>query len=1020
MDQVRHERVSELFSRTIDLPPDRREAFLRGECGEDRTLFDEVWSLLAHDEDESILGAAEDLLPQDLAPGERVGRYRILEKIGEGGMGVVYLAEQERPIRRRVALKIIKLGMDTREVVARFEAERQALAMMDHPNIARVLDAGATERGRPYFVMEHVPGVPITAYCDTQRLNTRERLELFMPVCRAIQHAHQKAIIHRDIKPSNVLVMVQDGKPVPKVIDFGVAKAINQRLTEKTLFTAQGRLIGTPVYMSPEQAEMTGLQVDTTTDVYSLGVMLYELLVGVPPFDPQALLKAGLEAVYRIIREEEPPRPSTRISTLGDGAATVALSRRTEPARLERQIRGELDWIIMRAMEKDRTRRYASVSELAADVERHLFGEPVAAGPPTAGYRLRKFVRRNRTWVGIAAAGILVLIAFAASMTVEANRIARERDRARLQAERARLESEALQSVLLEKPDPATYLSRMREALALHRSSLAGDDTELALYLVNQLWILSYLDEERGDPGFVQARRELQPEAFATIHRAVAERDSSLLGTIGLMKNLLTGNSPGVSVEEKTDLAELDAIIAVDRDALALRREIRSSGSADLVKNMMTLSENLRRRAAQDLQANRVSRAELDAREAIRLLEEARDTGGAWIWWQNQEAQGLLGDALTRMGRYEEAEAALLESLKNQRREDLLRIIALYDSWGKPAQAERYRAKQLVESIRELGPVADRGAGPSVLFRGRSIWVFRDPGGPWGPHNNTYTWTNDLTPEDGFRLHGPGTMGGELPLLPPTPEEAAFNRAQDRNGSPTRWAVVPRGMILDPGRNRLLIAYEKGLARQHTFEYEPRGFSLAVWERPDAPVIRPVLRPGIEYPTLLFQGEGSGQGAGLLMADGYLYLYWARPVPFNTRITLARVLPAQALDRNAWRFYAETKEPGGSPEWVRDRKDATDIMNGGNTLSVHWNEHLKKYLAVYTGALDHDIRIRTADRPEGPWSPDRVIYRRATLKEAVAHPELSRGRGGRTEYVSYRWDSGFFEEETRLLAVTLR
>ncbi len=415
MNQERHKRVSELFAQTIDLNPEELETFLKKECGDDHDLIEEVKSLLAHDKDESVLGATEQLLPQDLAPGERVGSYRILEKLGEGGMGVVYLAEQEEPIRRKVALKIIKLGMDTKEVVGRFEVERQALAMMSHPNIAKVLDAGATEQGRPYFVMEHVPGIPITAYCDKHRLNTKERLELYISVCQAIHHAHQKAIIHRDIKPSNVLVMVQDGKPIPKVIDFGVAKAISQRLTEKTVFTEQGRLIGTPAYMSPEQAEMTGLSVDTTTDVYSLGVMLYELLVGAPPFDPKTLRKAGLEAIYRIIREEEPPKPSTRIISLGGDAARVAVVRRTDPARLERQVRGELDWIIMRAIEKDRTRRYQGCQLLAHDIDRFLHDIPVLAGPPRASYRAKKFVYRNRVFF---AASTILILAVGLSVTV--------------------------------------------------------------------------------------------------------------------------------------------------------------------------------------------------------------------------------------------------------------------------------------------------------------------------------------------------------------------------------------------------------------------------------------------------------------------------------------------------------------------------------------------------------------------------------------------------------------------------
>jgi non-specific serine/threonine protein kinase/serine/threonine-protein kinase len=323
-------------------------------------------------------------------------------------MGVVYLAEQVEPVRRRVALKIIKLGMDTRQVVARFETERQALAIMDHPNIARVFDAGATETGRPYFVMELARGIPITDYCDRHRLSTRERLHLFIGVCQAVQHAHQKGVIHRDLKPSNILVVIQDDRPVPKIIDFGIAKATDHRLAQRTLFTEQGQLIGTPEYMSPEQAEMSGLDVDTRTDIYSLGVILYELLVGALPFDARKLRSAAFGEIQRIIRETEPPKASTRLSTLKDTKSEIAEKRGTDPGSLVRMLRGDLDWITMKAMAKDRTRRYSTASELAAEVERHLRHEPVTAGPPSAVYRMRKYVRRHKLGV---AAGALVLLA---------------------------------------------------------------------------------------------------------------------------------------------------------------------------------------------------------------------------------------------------------------------------------------------------------------------------------------------------------------------------------------------------------------------------------------------------------------------------------------------------------------------------------------------------------------------------------------------------------------------------------
>lgn len=378
-------------SKTKSVPPD---------TGEDKSSSEDIL-------------ATETLSPSDGST-EFISHYRIIQKLGEGGMGEVFEAEQTEPIRRRVALKIIKWGMDTKQVVARFESERQALALMNHPHIAKVFDAGATETGRPFFVMECVKGIPITEYCDTHRLNNRQRLELFNQVCSGVQHAHQKGIIHRDIKASNVLVMIQDDKPLPKIIDFGVAKAVSQRLTERTVFTEMGQLIGTPEYMSPEQAEMTGLDIDTRTDVYSLGVLLYELLVGVLPFESRNLRSAGFDEIRRKIREEEPPKPSTRLTTPGFDTDHAMRSRQTDLPALTKQLKGELDWITMKAMAKDRTQRYASASELAADIIRYLKHEPVTAGPPSSMYRLRKYVRRHK--VGVVA-GALVMLAMVIGIT---------------------------------------------------------------------------------------------------------------------------------------------------------------------------------------------------------------------------------------------------------------------------------------------------------------------------------------------------------------------------------------------------------------------------------------------------------------------------------------------------------------------------------------------------------------------------------------------------------------------------
>ena len=448
--------LENLFGEALERDdPVKRSRFLDEACGADADLRQRLERLIkAHEEASGFMfdpsrkstavGSTGVIQPtgQTEKAGDTIGRYKLLEKIGEGGCGVVYMAEQKDPVRRRVALKVIKLGMDTKQVIARFDAERQALALMDHPNIAKVLDAGATDTGRPYFVMELIRGVRITDFCDEHRISTEARLKLCIQVCQAIQHAHQKGVIHRDIKPSNILVTVNDGVTMPTVIDFGIAKATQGRLTDQTLFTAFEQFVGTPAYMSPEQAVMTSLDVDTRSDIYSLGVLLYELLTGRPPFDQQELLAAGLDEMRRTIREKEPLKPSTRLRSLGENELTTAARRRqTEAPKLVHRVRGDLDWIVMKCLEKDRARRYVTANALALDLQRNLNQEPIVARPPSRLYRLQKFTQRNKAafFSGLAIVAVLLVgTAVSTWQAVRATRAEHEQDHLRREAEAGR------------------------------------------------------------------------------------------------------------------------------------------------------------------------------------------------------------------------------------------------------------------------------------------------------------------------------------------------------------------------------------------------------------------------------------------------------------------------------------------------------------------------------------------------------------------------------------------------------
>jgi serine/threonine protein kinase/tetratricopeptide (TPR) repeat protein len=627
----------------------------------------------------------------------RIGPYRILEVIGEGGMGIVYLAEQAEPIRRRVAVKVIKIGMDTREVVARFEAERQALAMMDHPNIARVIEAGASEDGRPYFVMEYVAGVPITEYCDKVRLSTADRLALFLPVCAAVQHAHQKGVIHRDLKPSNVLVTVQDGQAVPKVIDFGVAKATRQRLTEKTVFTQHGLIIGTPEYMSPEQAEMSGLDVDTRADIYSLGAMLYELLAGALPFDPDTLRKAGYAEIQRIIREQEPARPSTRVSTMGATAGEVAARRRTDGAALAKQLRGDLDWITMKALEKDPGRRYASASELAADIGRHLHDEPVVASPPSLTYRMRKLAHKHKGPVIAGGFVAVVLLVGVIASSVLYIRAERARALAEGEALRNRLETDTFAAfiedadvfgVLGKQAALPRYLPLARELLALQRRTLKQTDPER---FVANLYFHAFIvgDVRNVSPDVARFQVEVCRDLVEAQSRSLDRNPASATKATLFIKAV-------ADCSRKTNGGDT-LVERLLREALSLWSASNTGDDSTIQRAEFELERLLWDRARALLEEGKATTAEPALREALALLRKrpARNR------LDELQLQRDLGRSLMLLHRYQDAEPILLQceagfardwpGLFPQRREIRSWLAVTYEAMGQADKAQQFR-----------------------------------------------------------------------------------------------------------------------------------------------------------------------------------------------------------------------------------------------------------------------------------------------------------------------------------------
>ena len=644
-----------------------------------------------------------------------IGPYKVLDVLGKGGMGIVYLADQTEPVQRRVALKLIKVGMDTRDVIARFESERQALALMNHPSIAHVYEAGATEEGRPFFAMEHVPGSPVTDYCDRNRVTTRERLLLFVQICDAVQHAHQKGIIHRDLKPSNILVTVPNGRPVPKIIDFGVAKATSRRLTEETVYTEHGRIIGTPEYMSPEQAELTCIDVDTRTDIYSLGVVLYELLVGTLPYASKDLRGGGLSEIRRRIREEEPPKPSTRVSTLGEVSTEIAKRRRTNPSSLSRLLKGDLDWITMKAMEKDRTRRYATASELAADVGRFLKDEPVLAGPPSAIYLLKKFVQAHRwhvmtamaLWIGLLGGFIIAFIWITSQYLseLEITRLQRQQQESSASAlDRAYTDkaSREVESMPPEDPEIEAEMRdtigrsyrrlgyyekaepHLRKAFQIRRRLLGPEDIK-TLDSMNRLALLL------GDRGEYGEAERLLREALETEQRVLGADDPRTLGTMGNLAEALM------------DLGNLKDAEGLALQALDSRRRVLGANHVDTISSMHTLG------ALRKLQGDLVG-AEVLYRDTLkrrrRVLGDAhKDT---------LETKNDLASLLISLGWYAEAEfllrdlhGVLRRAFGDEHPHTLVVLNNLADSLhrqGEHVEAERL-FRQVLEARRSrLGP----------------------------------------------------------------------------------------------------------------------------------------------------------------------------------------------------------------------------------------------------------------------------------------------------------------------------
>jgi serine/threonine protein kinase len=970
----------------------------------------------------------------ETAAPESIGRFRILQTLGEGGMGIVYLAEQSEPIRRRVALKVIKPGMDSREVLARFAAERQALALMSHPGVARIFDAGVTEEGRPFFVMEYVPGIRITDYCDLRCLSVRERLVLFANVCDAVQHAHQKGVVHRDLKPSNILVASDDGAPVPKVIDFGLAKATGSALTEGSLVTRLGAVIGTPEYMSPEQAGRTPLEIDARTDIYSLGVLLYELLVGALPFAPAMLRRAAAVEMLRIIAEEAPAPMHTRLSSLGESGSEVARRRHTDLGSLARQLQGELNWITIRAMEKDPARRYPSASELASDVRRHLSDEPIVAGPPSRSYRLKKLLHKYRHTAAAALAFVTVL-AFSAFVSTwlffEADH---SRERWEREATRNALEARALQAALLDEPWRYEQLSI--EALDLYREGSGEDNPAFMALAANRLMLTNLLSE-----GAPEARYGRQWEAQALVERALATRGAEGFRAATLVAHMLaageaerlarqvlvlssdaSGSADPLVTEERERLlerlqahavtgsaAEDEALEAVYRKSIARRSRLFGEGSGALTESARRLAAVLSRRGPR-LMRDGDPRAAAVLREALDLLEQS----GGERPEHMAKLRSDLGAALIAESKFDEAERLLADAAAVLRRERgaengatqeaLNRLAMVYAASNRAVQADEIR-RQLppvfVSGITELGTVRldDRAVKPegghSTRIGHESLWLFGDTLAA-AANAETYSTLN-------LRERGP--------RLSLSPSDVAFNAAQASddcvNPCGARLVPTPGALVADSVHDRLLVFYHR-VMRRDSHPEERVSTLLSVCDQ------------GRECRSVsLFGADEPGWGAAAVIDGAHLYSFACRTEALSTSCLLARVPLTAVLNRSDWTFHE------GNGKWSKDWRAARPVIEGGidgGILSVHRSRVFGKWVAASSRIVDSRIQLRSAQRLEGPWSEVEIEIDTSPSSPgwwwttgALAHPAIAPDEP-QVQYFTYRRRSGNLWE-TRLMEV---